>query len=308
MATTPDIVGIGVCTVDHLVTVPRMPHRNENMRALNYRRQPGGLASCSLVAAARLGARTKIISRIGDDAIGDYIRRDLQSEGVDVSLLLEEAGSESHVSVILVDEGSGDRSIITRPPTGSAIRPTEIKREDLYGAQVLFVDNMTPATLQLAAWAREAGIKVVLDPALPYAGIKPLLALVDIPIVPEQWAKAWLPDQPPEEVARRLFDAGAEIAIVTLGERGAVVCWDEGLRRFHAYAVDVVDTTGAGDAYHGAFMYALLQGWDVPRMAKFASAVGSLNCRAMGGRSALPNRAEVDRFMRRAKIKPPDRC
>ena len=308
MATTPDIVGIGVCTVDHLVTVPRMPHRNENMRALNYRRQPGGLASCSLVAAARLGARTKIISRIGDDAIGDYIRRDLQSEGVDVSLLLEEAGSESHVSVILVDEGSGDRSIITRPPTGAAIRPTEIKREDLYGAQVLFVDNMTPATLQLAAWAREAGIKVVLDPALPYAGIKPLLALVDIPIVPEQWAKAWLPDQPPEEAARRLFDAGAEIAIVTLGERGAVVCWDEGLRRFHAYAVDVVDTTGAGDAYHGAFMYALLQGWDVPRMAKFASAVGSLNCRAMGGRSALPNRAEVDRFMRRAKIKPPDRC
>lgn len=307
MTTTPDIVGIGVCTVDHLVTVPRMPHRNENMRALNYMRQPGGLASCSLVAAARLGARTRIISRIGDDAIGEYIRRDLQSEGVDVSLLLEEAGSESHVSVILVDEGSGDRSIITRPPTGSAIRPTEIKREDLDGAQVLFVDNITPATLQLATWAREAGIKVVLDPALPYTEIKPLLELVDIPIVPEQWAKAWLPDQPPEEVARRLFDAGAEIAIVTLGERGAVVCWDEGLRRFHAYSVNVVDTTGAGDAYHGAFMYALLQGWDVPRMATFASAVGSLNCRAMGGRSALPTRAEVDRFLRRAKIKPPDR-
>ncbi|MYD10023.1 MAG: hypothetical protein F4X02_08255 [Chloroflexi bacterium] len=300
MTSAPDIVGIGVCTVDHLVTVPRMPLRNENMRALNYARQPGGLASCSLVAAARLGARTRIIARIGDDALGEYIRQDLRSEGVDVSLLLEEAGSESHVSVILVDERTGDRSIITRPPTGSAIRPTEITRADLEGAQVLFVDNITTATLQLAAWAREAGMKVVLDPAQPYADIKPLLALVDVPIVPEHWARAWLPGQPPEAAARRLFDAGAEIAVVTLGERGAAVCWDGGLRRFPAYAVDVVDTTGAGDAYHGAFMYALLQGWDVPRMADFASAVGSLNCRAMGGRSALPTRAEVDQFMLRA--------
>lgn len=306
MPSIPDIVGIGVCTVDHLVTVPRLPQRNENMRALNYMRQPGGLASCSLVAAARLGAKTKIISRIGDDALGEYIRQDLQSEGVDVSLLLEEAGSESHVSVILVDEQSGDRSIITRPPTGSAISPTEIKREDLDGAQVLFVDNITPATLHMATWAREAGMKVVLDPARPYAEIKPLLELVDVPIVPEQWAKAWLPGKPPAEVAQRLFGAGAEIAIVTLGERGAVVCWDQGLCRIPAYCVDVVDTTGAGDAYHGAFMYALLQGWDVPRMAQFASAVGSLNCRAMGGRSALPTRAEVDQFMRRAKIRPHD--
>lgn len=307
MTDSPDIVGIGVCTVDHLVTVPRMPYRNENMRALKYMRQPGGLASCSLVAAARLGAQTKIISRIGDDAIGEYIRQDLQSEGVDVSLLLEEAGSESHVSLILVDEQSGDRSIITRPPTGSAIRPSEIKREHLAGAQVLFVDNITPATLQLATWAREAGITVVLDPALAYAEIKPLLELVNVPIVPEQWAKAWLPDKRPEAVAQRLFDEGAEIAVVTLGERGAAVCWDQGLCRFQAYPVNVVDTTGAGDAYHGAFMYALLQGWDVPRMAQFASAVGSLNCRAMGGRSALPTRDEVDQFMQRAEVGPDDR-
>ncbi len=302
MSAAPDIVGIGVCTVDHLVTVPRMPHRNENMRALNYKRQPGGLASCSLVAAARLGAKTRIISRIGDDALGEYIRQDLQREGVDVSLLLEEAGSESHVSLILVDEKSGDRSIITRPPTGASISPTEIKREHLTGARVLFVDNITATSMLLATWARESDIKVVLDPALPYADIKPLLALVNVPIVPEPWARAWLPDAAPEEVARRLFDAGAEIAVVTLGERGAAVCWGQGLRRFPAWPVDVVDTTGAGDAYHGAFMYALLQGWEVPRMAQFASAVGSLNCRAMGGRSALPSRAEVDQFMRQTRI------
>lgn len=297
MGLAPDIVGIGVCTVDHIVTVPRMPHRNENMRALNYSRQPGGLASCALVAAARLGARTKIISRVGEDENADYIRRDLQNEGVDASLLRVEAGSESHVSVILVDEASGDRSIITRPPTGAAISPAEIKREDIIEAKVLFVDAISELTLRAAEWARAAGMAVVLDPAGPYAEIKPLLELVDVPIVPEAWAKALMPDAPPAAVAARLYEEGASIAIVTLGERGSVVCWQGGIAEIPAFAVEVVDTTGAGDAYHGAFMFALLQGWEAPQMARFASAVGSLNCRAIGGRNALPTRAEVERFL-----------
>ena len=297
MTQTPDIVGIGVCTVDHLVTVPRMPNRNENMAALNYARQPGGLASIALVAAARLGARTKIIARIGDDDNGAYIRRVLEREAVDASQLLVQPDTESHVSVILVDEASGDRSIITRPPTGRPISLSEIKREDITAARVLFVDTVNEVTMQAARWAKEADMTILLDPALPYAGIKPLLDFVDVPIVPEYWARAFMPDQPPSAVVERLHRDGADIAVVTLGERGAVACWSEGTQAFPAFPVDVVDTTGAGDAYHGAFMYALLQNWDVPRMAQFASAVGSMNCRAMGGRAALPTRKEVDQFI-----------
>lgn len=297
MSATFDIVGIGVCTVDHLVTVPRLPHRNENMRALNYARQLGGLASIALIAAARLGARSKIIARIGDDDNGAYMRRVLRSEGLDVTQLLVEAGSESHVSVILVDESSGDRSIITRPPTGGPIAPNELKRADITAARILFVDNLNETTLRAARWAREAGMRVVLDPALPYAEIKPLLPYVDVPIVPAYWADAMMPGAPPAAVAERLVNEGAAIAVVTLGERGAVLCWKDGARSIPAFPVDVVDTTGAGDAYHGAFMYALLQGWDLPRVAQFASAVGSMNCRAIGGRSALPTRPEVDAFL-----------
>jgi len=299
MQPAPDIVGIGVCTLDHLVTVPRMPKRNENMAALNYDRQPGGLASIALIAAARLGARAKIIARIGEDDTGAYIRRVLQEEGVDASQLLLEPGSESHVSVILVHEASGDRSIITRPPTGKPIAASEFRREDISAARVLFIDALNDATMQAARWAKEAGMTVLLDPSLPYQEIKPLLRFVDVPIVPEYWARDLMPDDPPVAVAERLRDEGAQIAAVTLGERGAVVAWEAGTQAFPAYEVDVVDTTGAGDAYHGAFLYALLQDWDVPRMARFASAVGSLNCRAMGGRNALPTRSEVDQFLAR---------
>jgi len=301
MPPSPDIVGIGICTVDHLVTVPRLPSRNENMTAISYDRQPGGLASIALMAAARLGASAKIIARVGADDSGNFIRQVLHEEGVDVSQLLVDPGGESQVSLILVHEASGDRSIISRPPTGRPISPREFARADITDARVLFVDTLNDATLQAARWAREAGTKVLLDPALPYAEIKPLLNYVDVPIVPEYWARALMPNEAPAAVAERLRDEGAEIAVVTLGERGAVVAWEAGTQAFTAYPVDVVDTTGAGDAYHGAFLYALLQDWELPRMARFASAVGSLNCRALGGRNALPTREEVDQFMAAAR-------
>ena len=136
---------------------------------------------------------------------------------MDVSQLLVEAGSESHVSVILVDEPTGERSIITRPPTGSPISRAEISREDIIGARLLFVDTINDVTLQAAQWARAAGMTVVLDPALPYAAIKPLLDLVDVPIVPEAWARAWMPQEPPAAVAAKLFDEGASDRDCNLG-------------------------------------------------------------------------------------------
>ena len=100
--TSFDIVGLGVCTVDHLVRVPHMPRDNQTMPAVNYLRQSGGLASSALAAAARLGARTKIIGRIGDDEAGQHIRRELDDEGVDTAQLLIESGSDSHIAVIVV--------------------------------------------------------------------------------------------------------------------------------------------------------------------------------------------------------------
>ena len=279
------------------MTVAHMPGNNVNMKASAYLMQPGGLASCALVAAARLGARTKIIALVGDDDAGQYIRQELESEGVDTSKLIARAGGESHVSLILVDEGSGDRSIMTRPPTGKPIALSEITRADITTARVLFIDDVSELTLQAARWAREAHMRVVLDPARPYAIIKEVLPYVDVPIVPQQWAEAWMPGRAPEAVAEALCEGGATIAAVTLGACGSVVAWEGGTRHIPAFEVDVVDTTGAGDAYHGAFMAALLEDWEAPRMARFAAAVGSLNCRAVGGRAALPTRQEVNSFL-----------
>ena len=192
----------------------------------------------------------------------------------------------------------GERSIISRWSTGSPIRVDEISQDDITSAKVLFIDDVTDATIQAVHWAKEAGVKVVMDPVQMYDVSQLLLSDVDVPIVPEHFAQNWMPDQPPEAVAQGLYDLGASIAIVTLGARGCVVCSDDGIQHVPAFPVDVVDTTGAGDAFHGAFMVAMLyEDWDISHKVRFASAVGAMNCRALGGRTGLPTFQEVEEFL-----------
>jgi sulfofructose kinase len=295
--TSPDIIGIGICTVDHLLSVSQMPKYGLSIKASQYLQQSGGLVASALVAATRLGTTTKIIARIGDDDEGQYIQQDLDREGVDASKLLVEANTHTHISMILVDDNTGERSFISRWATGSTITLNEISREEITSAKILFVDDVTETTLQAAQWAREAGVTVVIDPSCPFDIVKDLLPWVDVPIVPESFATQWMPNDPAETVVKALYDLGARIAIVTLGERGCVVCSADGVQAYPTIPVDVVDTTGAGDAFHGAFMYALLQDWDVPRMTRFAVAVGAMNCRFLGGRTGLPTRQDVDDFL-----------
>ncbi|MCZ6679310.1 MAG: PfkB family carbohydrate kinase [Candidatus Poribacteria bacterium] len=111
------------------------------------------------------------------------------------------------------------------------------------------------------------------------------------------FVQEWMPDTPVEAVLQRLCEFGAKIAVVTLGERGCVAKWEKGIFAFPAFPVNVIDTTGAGDAFHGGFIYGLLQDWPVEQTIRFASAVAALNCCNLGGRSGLPTVEEVDRFL-----------
>lgn len=292
-----DIVGIGICTVDHLVSIPQMPKYGSAIKAGQYLHQAGGLVASALVTASRLGAQTKIIARIGDDEEGQYIKNDLMQEGVNTSHLLVEPNTHSHLSIVLVDENTGERSFISRWATGSPITPHELHQDTITSAKILFLDNVTEGTLQAAKWAKEAGVTVVMDPVCPFEVAKDVLPWVDVPIVPENFASAWMPDQPIEKTVETLCEMGALIAVVTLGERGCVVCSKAGVQHFPAFPIEVVDTTGAGDAFHGAFIVGLLEGWKLSDTVRFASAVGAMNCRYLGGRTGLPNRQEVEQFL-----------
>ena len=294
----PDVIGIGTCTADMLFVVPQPPAYGRSWRASQYLRQGGGPVSTALVTLARLGISTRFVGRAGDDPEGVFIRDEFQREGVDVSRFMLEPNVFSRAVLVLVDQETGERCFTSRRETNTPLAISDLDRQEIESAKVLHLDDADEASVQAAKWAKAAGVAVVLDGTWHSEVLmEQLMPLVDIPIVSEAFAEGWMPNAPPEAVVEGLYEFGARIAVVTLGERGCAARWEEGLLTLSAFPVDVVDTTGAGDAFHGGFIYGVLQGWSAPEIVRFASAVASINCRQLGGRTGLPTVEEVHQFL-----------
>jgi sulfofructose kinase len=291
------VLGIGLCTVDMLFSVPRRPDFDASMRASQYLRQGGGPAATAMVALARLGASTAFIGKVGDDDDGHFIRAELAREGVDSSHFIVAPGAQSRVALVLVEESSGERGFVTRPESCGELTPADLDREVVRAAQIVHLDDADATCMQAARWAKEAGHKVVFDGTWLHDDLDTFLPFVDVAIVSEPLVRRWLPDLPPEQVVEKLATYGIATAVYTRGAEGCVAHWRGQTHHFPAFAVDVVDTTGAGDAFHGAFIFGLLQAWPVERIIRFASATAALNCRALGGRTALPTRLEIEAFL-----------
>ena len=295
---SPDVIGIGTCTADMLFVVPQPPAYGRSWRASQYLRQAGGPVSTALVTLARLGISTRFVGRAGDDPEGVFIREEFEKEGVDVSRFMLEPNVFSRAVLVLVDQKTGERCFTSRRETNTPLAISDLDRQEITSAKALHLDDADEASVQAAEWAKAAGVTVVLDGTWHSEElVEKLLPLVDIPIVSEAFAHGWMPDAPPEAIVEGLYEFGARIAVVTLGERGCVAKWEEGLLALPAFPVDVVDTTGAGDAFHGGFIYGVLQGWSAPEIVRFASAVASINCRQLGGRTGLPTVEAVHQFL-----------
>jgi len=293
----PQVIGLGMCTVDMLFVVPEIPAFGHGLLATAYLRQGGGPVATALVALARLGVSTALIGSVGDDDDGAFIVAELEREGVNVDRLRRVAGARSRVALVLVQRHTGERGFAGCPETCPPLGPGHLLPEELAGARILHLDDATPGAVQAARWARAGGAEVVFDGTWTSDYLEELLPLVDVAIVSEPFARAWAPASQPAALVERLRGYGARVAVLTRGSRGCVVSDASGVRAYAAYPVAVVDTTGAGDAFHGGFIYGLLQGWDTPHVVRFASAVAALNCRQLGGRTALPRLDEVARFL-----------
>ncbi len=293
----PDVIGIGMCTVDLLFVVPQLPAFGKRIRATHYLRQSGGPVATALVTLARLGVSTRFIGKVGDDPEGTFIREEFQREGVDISGLIVEPNAYSRVVLVLVDETTGERCFTPRQETYAPLTSTDLNRTEITSAKILHLDDADEPSIQVAKWAKEAGVCVVYDGSWYNESVMELLPFVDVPILGEAFEQRWMPGIPPDHVVQRLCELGARIAVVTLGERGCVAKWERGIFAFPAFPVHVVDTTGAGDAFHGGFIYGLLHDWSVEETVRFASAVAALNCCALGGRSGLPRLETVERFL-----------
>lgn len=295
-----DVVGLGCACLDFLGIVPRLPASDEQVWMKDSTQQGGGMVSTALVTLARLGVSTAFVGKIGDDVPARVIGEELDLFGVNAEHMTMEAGASSLVSMILVDETTGQRTILAGRSTAELL-PTDVPAGLIRKAKFLHLDTTCrQAALKAARIAREAGVPVILDAdslSRP-DDIDTLLWLTDYLIASRVFAEALTGDSGPVASAKALSGYGSSVTVVTSGEEGSYTLAGDGSFHTPAFPVDVVDTTGAGDVYHGAFVYGLLQGWELEKTAEFASAVAAMSCTRLGGRTGIPDLEDAMSFLR----------
>ncbi len=294
-----DVVGLGANAADVLLVVPHHPRAGEKVRFRSLTREGGGQTATALVALARLGYRTLYLGGIGDDPEGRRSIAQLDVEGVDTSAVRVRPGGLSQQAYILVDERSGERTILWGRSEGMILGPEEITRRQVLQGRLLHTDAQQPRTAARAArWAREGDTPVLADLERVRPGLEAFLPHVDLLIAgsdfPERATGSGDLDSALPALAER---TGGGLVMVTRGAEGVAALVEGRVRRFPAYAVDAVDTTGAGDVFHGAFAAACLRGVDLEEAIDLAQAAAAMKCLAMGGRAAIPRSWEaIERF------------
>ena len=298
-----DVVGLGYCSVDYLGIVPRYPELDEKLQMTEFVKQGGGITSTAMAAVGRLGGRASYIGKVGGDDFGKYILTELEREGVDTSRVVIIPDASSQFSFIVVDQATGKRTIFWTS-SGLVLEPHEIRREDILAGNVLHLDDHHPAAIQAATWANEADIPVVMDAGTVREGSSELVERTDFLIASSLFAEQFTGEDDPEKAARMMFCGRRKLSAVTLGEKGCVYATDEGVFRQPAFEVDVVDTTGAGDVFHGAFSFGLSKGWPYKEIIEFANAVAAIKCTKLGGRTGIPTFTQTMDFLRSRSVKP----
>nr|MBC7244946.1 carbohydrate kinase family protein [Chloroflexota bacterium] len=297
-----DVVGLGYCAWDYLGIIDHIPEFDSPTANLeDFATSGGGPVATALVTLARLGVRTGFIGVIGDDEPGLRCKQAFEQEGVDIQRLRVQVGARTPICMILVQSGSGRRVILCYRGTCPQV---ELQPEDcsyITTARFLHLDGHHMSAAILAARAmHEAGGTVVLDANRPRPHLDELLPWVDILITNAYFPTAYIGQQDLDHAAQFLLQTGARLVVTTLGEKGCKCFTAEGQCHIPGFSVPIVDTTGAGDAFHGAFIYGLLQNWPLEQTARFANAVAALNCTALGGRAALPRLEQVVAFLQSA--------
>ncbi len=298
-----EIVGLGLATIDIMALVPRLPRQDEVFQARRILLEGGGPVATALVAAARLGAATAYLGPIAPTTWGALTRAGLEAHGVDTSQAPERTDGEQPAAVILVDQPTGQRSILYERGELRDLAPEEVPAALIASARALHLDGVhLKAACCAAEMARQAGVVVSFDggAGIEWDGADTLLPLVDLMVVARRFAEQHTGLADPLEAGPALLETyGPRQVVITDGVRGCW-CWESALRSapqpIHqpALAVDVVDTTGAGDVFHGAYLYAYLQGWPAGRCLAFAAATAALKCQELGGRAGIPTRRQVE--------------
>lgn len=302
MTTDFDVVGIGLNATDTLLLVSRFPAYAGKEPFDEEMLSPGGQVASAMVACARLGLRVKYIGTVGDDERGRIQMESLRSSGINLDHVQVRKNTANQSAYIVIDRGTGERTVFWRRPDGLRLDPSEITPAMIECARLLHIDGHdTDAVGKAARIARDRGIPVTVDVDTIYHGFDKVLPFVDYLVTSSEFPVRWTNEQDPFRALEMIQEEyRMRVAAMTLGAHGCLARCDG---RFHyspAYVVNCVDTTGAGDVFHGAFCYAVLRGMPMEEILDFSNALAALNCTALGARGGIAGVEEARALMARA--------
>jgi len=291
-----DVVGIGILGIDYSVELNRMPGINSHEPALATSWQGGCQVATALATLGRLGAVAGLIAVYADDLFGEFCVEDLKRHGVDTSRM-KCGGSRTRQTICLAEKATHSRSFISRAGDVRPLTVEDLDESYICSAKYLHLAGMKQVEIAAARMARSHHTPVVMD-ADKNQGVENNLELIDVLIGSSMFYESLFSDLEYEKNLKSIAAKGPNTVVITLGDKGSVGVCSEGYFEMPAFAgIDVRDTTGAGDVFHGAFIYGLLQGWTTRETTRFAGAVAAIKCTRLGGRAGISDRKTVDRFL-----------
>ncbi len=297
-----ECVGLGLCALDYTFVVDSYPRLDDKIDAISFSRQGGGPVPTALCTLAKFGIGSAFLGKSGKDGDGKLLRDELRRFGVNVRYLFLDPDSRTPRAFVIVEKESGKRTVILDRTETSALSPDELNAAVIQRAKFLLIDGREPETsLTAALLARKTGGEVILDAGSPRKNIGDILPYVDHLVVSNRFSLDFTQEVDPGRAALKLAHMGFKSVVITSGRRGSIGATSDGeLFQQEAFKVNVVDTTGAGDVFHGAYVYGLIQGWELPRILEFASATAALKCTRLGGRRGIPELEEVEALIKTA--------
>lgn len=295
-----DLVGVGLNATDTLLLVSKYPQLGGKVAFEREVLSPGGQVATALATCSKLGLRTKYIGAVGDDERGRIQLASLHDAGLNqLSMNLDDvevrAGCPNQSAYIVIDQSTGERTIFWHRPDCLTIDPAAITPEKITCARMLHVDGHdTPAVARAARIARDHGIPVSVDVDNVYPGFDQVLPCVDYLVGSAEFPARWTGECDPFRALELIQNQyGMRVAAMTLGPHGALA--REGGRFVYSpgFVVNCVDTTGAGDVFHGAFCYSVLKGAPVRDALEFSNAMAALNCTKLGARGGIASEGEA---------------
>ena len=290
-----DLVGVGLNATDTLLLVSKYPEQGGKIAFQRELVSPGGQVASALATCGKLGLRTKYIGAVGDDERARIQMASLREARMNLDDVEIRAGCPNQSAYIVIDQSTGERTIFWHRPDCLSIDPAHITPEKIVCGRMLHVDGHdTPAVARAARIARDHQIPVSVDVDNIYPGFDQLLACVDYLVGSTEFPERWTGERDPFGALERLQNEyRLRVAAMTLGRYGALAREHGRFVYSPGFVVDCIDTTGAGDVFHGAFCYSVLKGATLRDALEFSNAMAALNCTRLGARGGIATAEEA---------------